>query len=107
MYKRQSIGIPLLINSWFDDTTKGKALGLAFAGSGLGNIFLQQMTAYSLVNFGSSKSYLMFGALSLIVGIPVSLLFLRMPKNNSCLLYTSQIVFAYYFPPFVILIYII
>ena len=75
--------IPLLINSWFDDTTKGKALGLAFAGSGLGNIFLQQMTAYSLVNFGSSKSYLMFGALSLIVGIPVSLLFLRMPKNNS------------------------
>ena len=78
-----SIGIPLLINSWFDDTTKGKALGLAFAGSGLGNIFLQQMTAYSLVNFGSSKSYLMFGALSLIVGIPVSLLFLRMPKNNS------------------------
>lgn len=41
------------------------------------------MTAYSLVNFGSSKSYLMFGALSLIVGIPVSLLFLRMPKNNS------------------------
>ena len=25
----------------------------------------------------------MFGALSLIVGIPVSLLFLRMPKNNS------------------------
>ena len=78
-----SIGISLLINSWFDDTTKGKALGLAFAGSGLGNIFLQQMTAYSLVNFGSSKSYLMFGALSLIVGIPVSLLFLRMPKNNS------------------------
>lgn len=78
-----SIGIPLLINSWFDDTTKGKALGLAFAGSGLGNIFLQQMTAYSLVNFGSSKSYLMFGALSLIVGIPVSLLFLRVPKNNS------------------------
>lgn len=59
-----SIGIPLLINSWFDDTTKGKALGLAFAGSGLGNIFLQQMTAYSLVNFGSSKSYLMFGALT-------------------------------------------
>ena len=78
-----SIGIPLLINSWFDDTTKGKALGLAFAGSGLGNIFLQQMTAYSLVNFGSSKSYLMFGALSLIVGIPVSLFMLRMPKDDS------------------------
>ena len=41
------------------------------------------MTAYSLVNFGSSKSYLMFGALSLIVGIPVSLFMLRMPKDDS------------------------
>ena len=78
-----SIGIPLLINSWFDDSTKGKALGLAFAGSGLGNIFLQQMTANSLMNFGSSTSYFMFGALSLVVGIPVTLLFLRMPKNDS------------------------
>ena len=41
------------------------------------------MTAYSLTNFGISKSYFMFGALSLIVGIPITLLFLRMPKNDS------------------------
>ena len=38
-----SIGVPLLINRWFDEETKGKAMGLAFAGSGLGNIFLQQL----------------------------------------------------------------
>lgn len=78
-----SIGVPLLINGWFDDLSKGKALGLAFAGGSIGNIFLQQMTAFSLANFGSSKSYLMFGALSLVVGIPITLLFLRMPKNDS------------------------
>lgn len=78
-----SIGIPILINSWFDDVTKGKAMGIAFAGSGLGNIFLQQFVASSLANNGPSRSYLMFGILSLVVGIPVSLLFLRMPKDAS------------------------
>jgi len=77
-----AIGVPLLINSWFDEETKGKAMGIAFAGSGLGNIFLQQLVASSLATNGASKSYLIFGALSLIVGIPVSLFFLRMPKND-------------------------
>ncbi|QJA08086.1 MFS transporter [Romboutsia sp. CE17] len=78
-----SIGVPLLINGWFDELSKGKAMGLAFAGGSIGNIFLQQMTAFSLANNGASKSYLMFGLLSLAVGIPVTLLFLRMPKDSS------------------------
>ena len=77
-----SIGVPLLINGWFDELSKGKAMGLAFAGGSIGNIFLQQMTAYSLAANGASKSYLMFGILSLAVGIPVTLLFLRMPKGD-------------------------
>ncbi|MGL5066821.1 MAG: MFS transporter [Sarcina sp.] len=47
-----SIGVPLLINSWFAEEVKGKALGLTFAGGAFGNMFLQQMTAISLMNFG-------------------------------------------------------
>ena len=39
-----SIGIPVIMMSWFDDSLRGKATGLAFAGSGLGNIFLQQFS---------------------------------------------------------------
>lgn len=78
-----SIGVPLLINGWFDELSKGKAMGLAFAGGSIGNIFLQSLTASSLAAYGSSKSYLIFGALSLAVGIPITLLFLRMPKNDS------------------------
>ena len=42
-----SIGVPLLINGWFDELSKGKAMGLAFAGGSIGNIFLQQLTAFS------------------------------------------------------------
>lgn len=78
-----SIGVPLLINGWFDELSKGKAMGLAFAGGSIGNIFLQQLTAFSLKNYGASQSYLYFGILSLVVGIPITLLFLRMPKDNS------------------------
>jgi len=77
-----SIGVPLLINGWFDELSKGKALGLAFAGGSIGNIFLQQLTASSLVTNGASKSYLIFGILSLVVGVPITLLFLRMPKGD-------------------------
>ncbi|MGL4453881.1 MAG: conjugated bile salt MFS transporter [Sarcina sp.] len=78
-----SIGVPLLINSWFAEEVKGKALGLAFAGGAFGNMFLQQMTALSLMNFGHSKSYFIFGGLSLAVSIPVVLFILRVPKSDS------------------------
>lgn len=78
-----SIGVPLIINAWFDEKIKGKAMGIAFAGGSIGNIFLQQMVVYSLSTNGYSKSYLYFGALSLAVGIPVALLMIRMPKDSS------------------------
>ena len=78
-----AIGVPLLISRWFDEASRGKAMGLAFAGSGLGNIFLQFFVTESLANFGPSRSYLMFGALSLIVGIPISLFLIRMPHNDN------------------------
>ncbi|MGL5693088.1 MAG: conjugated bile salt MFS transporter [Peptostreptococcaceae bacterium] len=78
-----SIGVPLLINGWFDELSKGKAMGLAFAGGSIGNIFLQKLTASSLATNGASQSYLMFGILSLAVGVPITLLFLRMPKNEN------------------------
>ncbi|MDB8790048.1 conjugated bile salt MFS transporter [Romboutsia sp. 1001216sp1] len=77
-----AIGVPLLINSWFDESTKGKAMGIAFAGGSIGNIFLQQMAIYSIASNGYSRAYFLFGVLSLAVGIPVALLMIRMPKNK-------------------------
>ena len=37
-----SIGVPTLINAWFK-VNKGTAMGIAFSGGGLGNIFLQMI----------------------------------------------------------------
>ncbi|MGL5329146.1 MAG: conjugated bile salt MFS transporter [Peptostreptococcaceae bacterium] len=78
-----SIGIPLLINSWFDGSVRGKALGIAFAGGPIGNIFLQQLATRSLVANGPSQSYFIFGIAALVVSLPIALFMLRMPKDAS------------------------
>lgn len=76
-----SIGVPMLISLWFTEN-KGFALGLAFCGGGLGNIFLQQLGAKLLndPNIGYKKAYIVFGILALVVGLLASILFIRRPK---------------------------
>lgn len=78
-----SIGVPVLLTSWFDDNSRGKAMGIVFAGGGLGNIFLQQLSASWLNGVGYAQAYQNFALLSLVVGVVVSLLLIRMPKNES------------------------
>ena len=78
-----SIGIPVLITSWFDDSMKGKALGIVFAGAGLGNIFLQKLTAAWIADFGYAQAYQKFALLSLVVGVVISLLLIKTPKDSS------------------------
>ncbi|MGL5328480.1 MAG: conjugated bile salt MFS transporter [Peptostreptococcaceae bacterium] len=77
------IGIPLLINAWFDEKSKGKALGIAFAGGSIGNFFLQPIGANIIANHGYARAYMVFGILSLIIGIPIALFLIKMPKNAS------------------------
>ena len=78
-----AIGVPLLVNAWFDGNTRGKALGIAFAGGSIGNIFLQQLVIRSIVANGTSKSYFIFGLLALVVALVVALFLVKMPKDAS------------------------
>lgn len=77
-----SIGVPFLVNSWFKHN-KGMAMGIAFSGGGIGNIFLQQIAARLLTNpdIGYAKAYFIFGMISLVVSIPVSLFLVKLPKG--------------------------
>ena len=77
-----SIGVPILINAWFGEDMRGKAMGIAFAGGSIGNIFLQTLAATALAREGYSWSYLMFGILGLVVGIPVALTIIRYPREG-------------------------
>lgn len=78
-----ALGIPLLINAWFDEASKGKALGIAMAGGSIGNILLQSSVVFILDKFGYKTSYLGFGIFGLVIAIPIILFMIRMPKNDS------------------------
>ncbi len=77
-----SLGVPFIINNWFPAKGRGRALGIAFSGGALGNVFLQQLTSYSLATQGPSASYVIFGIASLLVSLPIVLLFIRLPKKS-------------------------
>ena len=77
------IGVPLILNAWFDEASKGKAMGLAYAGGSIGNIFLQQLVVGTISSKGYAHSYFVFGLVALIAIIPIALFLIRMPKNES------------------------
>ena len=74
------IGVPYLINSWFPKEGRGKALGIAFSGGSIGNVFLQQITSQMLAARGATYSYIFFGVLALVCSLPIVMIFVRLPK---------------------------
>ena len=79
-----AIGVPTLINAWFK-VNKGTALGIAFCGGGLGNIFLQILAGKWLNDptIGYKGAYLRFGLIALIGSLLISIFLIRMPKSES------------------------
>ncbi|MDU2198355.1 MAG: MFS transporter, partial [Peptostreptococcaceae bacterium] len=77
-------GVPTLINSWFTEN-KGLAMGLAFSGGGLGNMFLQLLAGKWLNDptIGYKGAYLRFGILAVAVALPVALFIIRLPKSQA------------------------
>lgn len=76
------LGVPYVINHWFPREGRGKALGMAFAGGSIGNIFLQSITSGMLASKGVAYSYILFGIVALVSSLPVILLFIRLPKEG-------------------------
>ena len=72
--------VPYLINSWFPKEGRGKALGIAFSGGSIGNVFLQQITSQMLASRGVTYSYIFFGVLALVCSLPIVMIFVRLPK---------------------------
>lgn len=75
-----AIGIPTIINTYFNDNTKGSALSLAFAGGSIGNIVLQEIVVYLLAAKGFRATYIIFGIISTITSILFTLLLLDFKK---------------------------
>ena len=76
------IGVPYLINHWFPKEGRGKALGIAFSGGSIGNVFLQQITSQMLASRGATYSYIFLGVVALACSLPIVLIFIRLPKTG-------------------------
>lgn len=77
-----AIGVPTLINGWFAEN-KGLAMGLAFSGGGLGNMFLQLLAGKWLPTIGYQQTYLRFGIIAIVISLPIALFILRLPKSDA------------------------
>ncbi|MGL5415463.1 MAG: conjugated bile salt MFS transporter [Clostridium sp.] len=76
------LGTPFLIGSWFPGKGRGKALGIAFSGGSIGNIFLQPLVSNMLGQYGASYSYIFWGVVSIVFSLVIILLFVRIPRDN-------------------------
>ena len=77
-----AIGVPTLINGWFTEN-KGLAIGLAFSGGGLGNMFLQLLAGKWLPTIGYQQTYFRFGIIAIVVALPIALFVLRLPRSEA------------------------
>lgn len=76
------LSLPIMMSRWFPCEGRGTALGIALAGGSIGNVFLQQVVVKLLGNYGWQKTYMILGAILIIIGIPLAILFIRYPKEN-------------------------
>ena len=84
-------GVPWVINHWFPYKGRGVALGLAFCGGSIGDIFLQPITQSILSHFmtGNTKTghltsmapFFIFSFALLIIGLIIAC-FIRVPKKD-------------------------
>ncbi|MGL4654480.1 MAG: conjugated bile salt MFS transporter [Sarcina sp.] len=75
-----AIGIPTIINAYFDEKKKGSALSLAFAGGSVGNIALQEIVVYLLVTKGFKEAYIIFGLVSVVTSLLFTIFLLDFSK---------------------------
>jgi MFS family permease len=70
------MGYSRAVSTWFD-TRRGLALALVMSGTGVGSILLPAVSQWLIDAQGWRTAYLTLGGLSLICGIPLTMLFVR------------------------------
>lgn len=76
------LGFPTLLNRWFK-ARMGIFIGICSAGSGIGGVLFNPIGGYLITNYGWRTTYLIFGALILVLVTPVLAVFLRdYPKDK-------------------------
>lgn len=86
-----TIGIPLVINQWFSKKQKGLAIGISTSAIGLGDMIWQPIiqSALKSPSLGYSNNhlaiwnmYFIFGSISIVLGILITLIMIQVPKTD-------------------------
>lgn len=64
------IPVSMMINNWFIKK-RGLALSLALTGIGVGGVIFSQLLTPLILNVGWRQTYMIYGAIMLIVGLPI------------------------------------
>lgn len=75
------IPVSILINNWFVHK-RGLALSLALTGLGVGGVVFSQMVTYIINNIGWRQSYMIYGALMLIIVIPIMAFLIKVKPED-------------------------
>lgn len=76
------IPISLMITNWFNEK-RGLAMSIALAGVGLGGFIFSPLITKWIGIYGWRQSYIIFGLIMLVVGLPTSLfLFRKSPEDK-------------------------
>jgi MFS family permease len=78
------IPVSLVISNWFS-AMRGKALGIAMTGTGLGAMVMVPVSTWVVTNWGWRTSYMIMGCIILLM-VPLNLLFLRTRPSDMGLL---------------------
>lgn len=77
-----SIPVSILINNWFGPKMRGKVMGIVMAGTGIGATVLNPILSYINTTAGWRYSYLLIGAIILILLLPLVILtIVRAPED--------------------------
>lgn len=80
-----TIAGPVIVNNWFEKNN-GMAVGIMMAAVGLFGAVLQPWTGSLIANFGWRQGYIILGLTTIIVSVPLILLFIRIKPSQKGML---------------------
>jgi sugar phosphate permease len=74
--------IQVLISRWFDKK-RGKVMGIAYVGIGIGGMLVPQMAKWLNLHFGWHKAIVILGVLMILIAIPIAWFVKENPDNGT------------------------
>lgn len=70
------------VSAWFPPAARGRAIGVAFAGTGLGSLTFVPLATWLIDQFGWRNAYVVLGMICLVILAPLLILVMRKPPGT-------------------------